>query len=212
MPQADRDISHLVAKFLLPCDENRSYPSRTMVLKLKNKYFRFLSYPQTTYLCRHPVRFWSKNLHSSDHRFLIPLMILFRADLYIWCTRVHCCYWPLSLSAILTASWVRTRPNAWLKSTTLIIQKFAKVEMSISWFLERKSQLSFEGIIHNPRWFVLKFKYFQFFSYPRIAYLCKHPVRFSSIESRCLEKWLLVPLPMIFRVTSCIGHSILYYN
>jgi hypothetical protein len=52
MPQADRDISHLAAKFLPFCTENQNYAlwklfATPCCLYLKSKCFRFLPYPGT---------------------------------------------------------------------------------------------------------------------------------------------------------------------
>jgi hypothetical protein len=47
-------------------------------------------------------------------------------------------------------------------------------------------------------------KSFWFLSYPRIAYFCKHPVRFSLFSSRSLEKQFLILFTLIFTFTSYI--------
>jgi hypothetical protein len=97
----------------------------------------------TRYLCRHPVRFSSIVSHGLNHRFLVPLHPMFRFTLCIYRPILYCYQWSLRLSVFLTASWIITCPNGSWNYTSLIVQNFGKVEMSISRFLRRKSQLSF---------------------------------------------------------------------
>jgi hypothetical protein len=47
--------------------------------------FWFVSYPWTTILCKHPLRFWLMNLHRLTPRFLIPLTVLFARTLSLMC-------------------------------------------------------------------------------------------------------------------------------
>jgi hypothetical protein len=51
--------------------ENRSYPSRELFAmpccSFLKKYFRLLSYPMTTYLCKHPTRFSSIDRRGLDN-------------------------------------------------------------------------------------------------------------------------------------------------
>jgi hypothetical protein len=56
-----------------------------------------------------------------NHRFLVPLHLMFRFKFYIWCVMLHCCYWYSSLLAFLTVSWIMTSPSMWLKSMHLIV-------------------------------------------------------------------------------------------
>jgi hypothetical protein len=50
--------------------------------------------------------------------------------------------------------------------------------------------------------FVVKKKYFCFFSYLRTTYLYKHPVRSSLIDPHVLDRRFLTPLAMKFIFTS----------
>jgi hypothetical protein len=106
----------------------------------------------------------------------------------------------LSLSAFLTASRVVIIPNVWLNWTNLSVQNFEKVEMWISRFLRRKSQLSLQNIVYYTILFPFENKNFNFF-HIQDCILCKHSVRFSPIVSRGLDGRFLVPLYLTFRFT-----------
>jgi hypothetical protein len=70
---------------------------------LKYKCFRFLPYPETTYLCKHPARFSSIDPGGFNVRFLVPLHPVFRFTLCIERPILYCYQWFLLLSAFLTA-------------------------------------------------------------------------------------------------------------
>jgi hypothetical protein len=71
-------------------------------------------------LCKHLVIFSSIGLPDLNHRFFVPLHLMFRFTLYIWCAILHWCYWYSSLFAFLTVPWIMTSPSVWLKSAPLI--------------------------------------------------------------------------------------------
>jgi hypothetical protein len=73
-----------------------------------------------------------------------------------------------------------------------------------------KIAVSSHVIVCNTMLFIFRNKCFRFLLYPGTTYLCKHPIRFSSIDQRGLNNWLLVPLFMIFTVTSYVGHRLLH--
>jgi hypothetical protein len=112
-----------------------------------------------------PYQIFVNPSSSPNNRFLVPLHLMFRFTLYIWCAILYCCYWYSYVSAFLTVSWVMTSPSVWLPSTHLIIQNFGKVEMSISRFLRRK--LCFMGIIRNTMLFIFQMEMFSLFSISR---------------------------------------------
>jgi hypothetical protein len=66
------------------------------------KDFRFLEYPWTTYLCKHPVGFSLTDLRRLDKWFRVPLVLLFPVTSNIWSRTVRCCYSYRLLSAFLT--------------------------------------------------------------------------------------------------------------
>jgi hypothetical protein len=57
------------------------------------------------------------------------------------------------------------------------------------------------GIVCNTMLFRFENKRFLFLSCPMTIYLCKYPVRFSSIVSHHLYHQCLVPLTLSFTVT-----------
>jgi hypothetical protein len=85
--------------------------SNTMLFLFQIERFRLLPYPGTEYLWKHPVRFLPIREPDLNHRFLVPLHLMFRFNLCIWYAIVHCCYWCSSLVAFLIVSWVMTSPN-----------------------------------------------------------------------------------------------------
>jgi hypothetical protein len=181
----------------------------TTLLIFKNKYFLFLPYPGTRYLCKQLVRFSSTDSRGFGCRFLVPLYPVFRSILYIE-RPILCCYQgSLPLSAFLNASWVTAVPDVWLNWTNVIVQIFETVKMWISRFLRRNRSYNPWKSFTPPYYLFWNF-HMRFLSYPRNTHLCKHPVGVSPIDPRGVENWLLVSLPMIFIVTSHIGHSILY--
>jgi hypothetical protein len=163
-----------------------------MLFRSKKKCFRFFPYPGTTSLYRLS---WI-DLHGLNHRFLFPLIGLLTRTLYIWCAILYCCYWALSLSPFLTVSWVMAGQSAWLPRTNSNVQNYEIIEMPIFWFLRRKLQLSSQAIIGNNMLFTFRNKCFRFLSCAETSYLCKHHVRFLSIDPPRLDHWFLIPLTL----------------
>jgi hypothetical protein len=59
--------------------------------------------------------------------------------------------------------------------------------------------------------FIFQISMFSLSSISRDYILCKHPVRFSSIGSRGLNRQFLIPLILLFRFTLYIWRPSLYY-
>jgi hypothetical protein len=68
-----------------------------------------------------PVRFSLIGPPGLDDWFLVPLHLMLRLTLYLWCALLHSCYWYSYLSAFWTVSWVMACPSVWWNSTDLIV-------------------------------------------------------------------------------------------
>jgi hypothetical protein len=99
-----------------------------MLFILNFKYVHFLSYPRTTYLCKHPVRFSLVDRRGFDSRFLIPFIITFILTSYIRRITLHCYH----IYSFPSESWSFSRvmdiPNWRLNSTDSIATEFQSEE------------------------------------------------------------------------------------
>jgi hypothetical protein len=128
---------------------------KAMLFVFKSKCLRFLPYPRTTCLCKHPVRL--------NRRFLIPLTRIFRTTLYIWCTMLHCCHWFSSLSAFSTASSVMAGSNVWLNSANLIVQNLRGEKCLWLGFFEENCSYHSRKLFTTLCWWCSEINIFDFF-------------------------------------------------
>jgi hypothetical protein len=77
-----------------------------------NKSLRLLSYPRITYLCKHCVRLSLIGPSVLDHRFLVPLAVIFMATWCIWCAILY--YWQYYLfrSGLFSSRWLMGIPSS----------------------------------------------------------------------------------------------------